>query len=43
MKKEKTSLGSRIISLFTRHTWLKIISLVLAVMTWLYVQGKIHR
>jgi hypothetical protein len=43
MKKEKTPLGSRIINLFSRHTWLKIISLVLAIMTWLYVQGRIQR
>jgi hypothetical protein len=35
-------MGSRFISFFTRHTWLKVISLVLAVTTWLYVQGKIH-
>jgi hypothetical protein len=42
MKKEKVTLGLWIMNLFTRHIWLKIISLVLAVTTWLYVQGKIH-
>jgi hypothetical protein len=41
--KEKTTLSIRIMNLFTRHTWLKIVSLVLAVMTWLYVRGKIPR
>jgi len=28
---------------FTSHPWLKIISLILAIMIWFYVQGEINR
>jgi len=42
MIKEKETLISKIKHLFTRNIWLKIVSLVLAVMIWFYVQGKIY-
>ncbi len=42
MKKENVTLSSRIKHLFTRHTWLKIVSLALAVMVWFYVAEKIR-
>ncbi len=41
MRKEKISLVFRIKHLFTHHPWLKILSLVLAIMAWLYVRGKL--
>lgn len=28
---------------FTNHPWLKLISLVLAVITWFYVSGEINK
>ena len=42
MKKQKIALGFRVKHLFTRYVWLKIISLALAIMIWLYVQGKLR-
>lgn len=39
----KTRLGEKILSVFTRHPWLKIFSLVLAILIWIYVQGEINR
>jgi len=41
MSKERISLGFRIKHIFTHHLLLKIISLFLAVIVWLYVQGKL--
>lgn len=41
MKKDRVTLNFRLKHFFTRHAWLKVISLVLAVMTWFYVHGKI--
>lgn len=43
MSKEKISLGFRIIHFFTYHPWLKLISLILAIMVWFYVRGEISR
>jgi hypothetical protein len=40
MKKEKIAFGYRIKHIFTHHAWLKIVSLVLSVMVWFYVNGK---
>ena len=43
MPKEKVSAGYRIKHFFIYHPWLKIISLILAVIVWLYVMGEINR
>jgi hypothetical protein len=43
MAKEKIGIGGRILHLFTHHPWLKIISLILAVIVWLYVRDEIGR
>ncbi len=37
----KISIFYRLKHVFTYHPWLKIISLVLAVIVWFYVKGKI--
>ncbi len=42
MSKEKESLIIKVKHLFTRNIWLKIVSLVLAVMIWFFVQGKLQ-
>lgn len=36
----KKGVFSRITSFFTTHPWLKIISLILAVLVWFYVKGE---
>jgi len=41
MRKEKMTLVFRIKHLFTHHIWLKIVSLLLAIMVWFYVRGKL--
>jgi hypothetical protein len=41
MNKENITLNFRFKHFFTRHTWLKIVSLALAIMIWFYVHGKI--
>jgi len=41
MKKENITLNSRLKHFFTRHTWLKIVALALAIMIWFYVHEKI--
>lgn len=41
MRKKKDDFSDRFIHWFTRHPWLKLISLVLAVIVWFYVNGKI--
>ncbi|HTZ10779.1 MAG TPA: hypothetical protein VMD04_00155 [Candidatus Margulisiibacteriota bacterium] len=43
MTREKVSISRRVAHLFTHHPWLKVISLILAVMVWLYVRGEINR
>lgn len=43
MTKERTGPGFRILHLFTYHPWLKFISLVLAILVWIYVRDKIGR
>lgn len=43
MTKENTGLVHRFLHLFTYHPWLKIISLILAVIVWLYVRDEISR
>jgi len=43
MPKEKVSLAHRIVHWFTYHPWLKIISLILAIIVWHYVKGEINR
>jgi len=41
MPKEKINIGIRMQHLFRKHYFLKIISLLLAMMIWLYVRGEI--
>ncbi|MDD5465258.1 MAG: hypothetical protein PHP73_02815 [Candidatus Omnitrophica bacterium] len=36
----KTNVFSRITSFFTTHPWLKLVSLLLAVIVWFYVKGE---
>jgi len=43
MPKEKATLFHRIKHLLTAHPWIKLISLILAVIVWLYVRGEISR
>lgn len=43
MTKEKSTLGHRILHIFTYHPWLKFISLVLAILVWIYVRDEISR
>lgn len=43
MAKVRVSLEYRIGHWFTYHPWLKLISLVLAVMLWFYVSGEMSR
>jgi len=42
MRKEKISFISIARHWFVYHPWLKIISLLLAIIVWFYVQGKIN-
>ncbi|HLD82531.1 MAG TPA: hypothetical protein VI976_01095 [Candidatus Omnitrophota bacterium] len=41
MSKQRVSLFYRVIHWFTYHPWLKIIALILACLTWLYVKDEI--
>jgi hypothetical protein len=41
MNKTPVVVKKRVIYWFTRHPWLKLISLILAVIVWFYVNGKI--
>ncbi|MGE5197657.1 MAG: hypothetical protein ACM3IL_04030 [Deltaproteobacteria bacterium] len=43
MNNKKITLGSRLAHWFTSHPWLKLISLILAVMVWFYISGEINR
>ncbi|MEI6631639.1 MAG: hypothetical protein WCL25_03380 [bacterium] len=43
MPKGKVNIGYRFMHLFTHHPWLKLISLILAVLVWFYVRGEINR
>ena len=43
MSKENISMLYRIGHWFTYHPWLKIISLLLAIIVWLYVKGEMLR
>ncbi len=43
MIKEKESLSIKIKHLFTCNIWLKIVSLILAVMIWFFVQGQVYQ
>lgn len=43
MPKEKISIGYRIAHWFIYHPWLKLISLILAIIVWFYVKGEIGR
>lgn len=42
MRKRAKVAVSKVRYLFTRYVWLKIISLCLAILVWLYVQGKLR-
>jgi hypothetical protein len=39
----RVSIWFRVKHLFSYHPWLKVISLLLAVMVWFYVRGEISR
>jgi len=41
MSKGKISISYRMAHWFTCHPWLKLISLILAVLAWFYVKGEI--
>jgi len=43
MSGKKVTIDYRIKHCFRYHPWLKVISFILAVMTWLYVSGEIRR
>lgn len=43
MSKPKISLAKRLINLFTSHPWLKLISLVLAIIAWFYVSSELSK
>jgi hypothetical protein len=43
MPREKVGIGYRILHAFTYHPWLKLISLILAVVVWFYVRDEISR
>ncbi|MGA2774694.1 MAG: hypothetical protein ABSE81_01350 [Candidatus Omnitrophota bacterium] len=43
MNKNKASIPQRITCLFTKHPWLKLISLALAIIVWLYARGEMAR
>jgi len=43
MPKKKISIGYRILHWFTYHPWLKLISLILAIIVWFYVRDEISR
>ena len=40
MNKKKINIFYRIAHLVTRHPWLKLISLILAIIVWFYVRGE---
>lgn len=40
MTKKGLSIVHRILHLFTYHPWLKLISLILAVIVWLYIREE---
>ena len=43
MPKDKISIGYKILHIFTYHPWLKLISLILAIVVWFYVRDEISR
>ena len=43
MPRGKISIGYRVAHWFTYEPWLKVISLILAIIVWLYVNGEIGR
>ena len=43
MPKGKPALGKRFAHWVTAHPWLKLISLLLAIMVWLYARGEIAK
>jgi hypothetical protein len=40
MNKNRKSIFGHILALFSSHTWLKFIALLLAVVIWFYVRGE---
>lgn len=40
--KEANKKNSSLSASFTRHPWLKLIALVLAILIWFYVQGELY-
>ena len=43
MAQNTISVKEKIIYWFTSHPWLKLISLVLAILVWFYVSGELMR
>lgn len=43
MSKEKILFRTKLIRWLTEHPWLKLVSLVLAILVWFYVKGEIYR
>ena len=43
MTKKKLNIAAKLVNLFVKHPFLKLISLLLAVMVWFYVRGEIGR
>jgi len=40
--KDENKKNSPFLTSFTRHPWLKLIALVLAILIWFYVQGELY-
>lgn len=43
MSKAKVSLWHKVGHWFTYHTWLKAVSLLLAILLWLYVRDQLNK
>jgi len=41
--KEKDSFSLQVLRWLTSHPWLKLISLIIAILAWFYVRGEINR
>ena len=39
----KKNFTRRLIIIITTHPWLKVISLLIAILLWFYIQGEINR
>ncbi|HNX81964.1 MAG TPA: hypothetical protein PKL77_07455 [Candidatus Omnitrophota bacterium] len=43
MSKEKILFRAKLYRLLVEHPWLKLVSLVLAILVWFYVKGEINK